>query len=106
MTQTGINRQAVFWLVLTGLLFGSLLVANYLRTSSNAGSSFEEFGYVSISNPEPITAFRLENQDGEAVDHGLFDRWSLVFFGFTYCPAVCPTTLAVLDQVVGALEGE
>jgi len=32
-------------------------------------------------------------------------RWSLVFFGFTYCPDVCPTTMAFLNQFMASLEG-
>jgi len=30
-------------------------------------------------------------------------KWSLVFFGFTYCPDYCPTTLGVLDATKQAL---
>jgi protein SCO1/2 len=32
-------------------------------------------------------------------------KWSLVFFGFTYCPDICPTTMAFLNQFVASLEG-
>ena len=31
-------------------------------------------------------------------------RWSLVFFGFTHCPDICPTTMAFLDGFVASLE--
>lgn len=42
--------------------------------------------------------FQLVNQDGQAVDQTMLDgRWSLVFFGFTYCPDFCPTTLTSLE---------
>ena len=42
--------------------------------------------------------FQLVNQDGQAVDQTLLDgKWSLVFFGFTYCPDFCPTTLTSLE---------
>jgi protein SCO1/2 len=42
--------------------------------------------------------FRLVNQDGQAVDQAILTgRWSLVFFGFTYCPDFCPTTLTALE---------
>ncbi len=42
--------------------------------------------------------FQLVNQDGQAVDQTLLDgKWSLVFFGFTYCPDYCPTTLTALE---------
>ena len=41
--------------------------------------------------------FQLVNQDGRAVDQTLLNgKWTLVFFGFTYCPEYCPTTLASL----------
>ena len=39
-------------------------------------------------------AFRLVDQDGQPVTEEIFrDRPSAVFFGFTHCPDVCPTTL-------------
>jgi protein SCO1/2 len=42
--------------------------------------------------------FQLVNQEGQAVDQSLLnDKWSLVFFGFTYCPDFCPTTLTALE---------
>lgn len=44
--------------------------------------------------------FTMVNQDGDTVDQSMLNgKWSLVFFGFTYCPDYCPTTLAVLDRV-------
>lgn len=44
--------------------------------------------------------FTLTNQDGVTVDQSILNgKWSLVFFGFTYCPDYCPTTLGVLNAV-------
>lgn len=41
--------------------------------------------------------FQLIDQDGRPADQSLLKgRWTVVFFGFTYCPDVCPTTLQVL----------
>lgn len=31
-------------------------------------------------------------------------KWSLLFFGYTFCPDICPTTLAQLNQFYGKLE--
>ena len=43
--------------------------------------------------------FHLVDQTGRQVDAGVLDRkWSAVFFGFTYCPEACPTTLLALGQ--------
>lgn len=43
--------------------------------------------------------FQLVDQTGRAVDEDLLKgKWSAVFFGFTYCPDACPTTLFALAQ--------
>ena len=54
------------------------------------------------STGQPLVGgdFQLVNQDGQPVDQTMMNgKWSLVFFGFTYCPEFCPTTLAELAAV-------
>ena len=54
--------------------------------------------------PNPVPEFSLLNQHGEAVDQAVFEgQWDLVFFGFTHCPDICPTTLQVLASAKKAL---
>ena len=44
--------------------------------------------------------FLLEDHNGKAfTNEDLRGQWSFVFFGYTHCPDVCPTTLASLNQV-------
>lgn len=51
--------------------------------------------------------FTLTNQDGQVVDQSILDgKWTLVFFGFTYCPDYCPTTLGVLDATQKRLNSD
>jgi protein SCO1 len=41
--------------------------------------------------------FQLVDQTGRAVDQSVLKgKWSAVYFGYTYCPDVCPTTLITL----------
>lgn len=48
--------------------------------------------------------FELVDQHGRAVTEADFaDRHKLVFFGFTHCPDVCPTTLARMSVVLRLL---
>lgn len=43
--------------------------------------------------------FQLTDQTGKPVDQGLLKgKWTAVFFGYTYCPDVCPTTLQTLGS--------
>ncbi|MGW8705756.1 SCO family protein [Brevundimonas sp. NPDC055814] len=55
-----------------------------------------------VATGQPLVGgpFTLTNQDGQVVDQSILEgKWSLVFFGFTYCPDYCPTTLGVLNAV-------
>ena len=52
---------------------------------------------VGTGQPDVGGPFQMVNQDGQTVDQTMLDgKWSLVFFGFTYCPDYCPTTLTAL----------
>ncbi len=49
--------------------------------------------------PRPLPAFQLRQSDGTPLIPGeLAGHWTLVFLGFTFCPDICPTTLAQLSQ--------
>ena len=51
-------------------------------------------------DPKPLTAFALTDHKNRVFDlASLKGKWSFLFFGFTHCPDVCPTTLAVLARV-------
>jgi protein SCO1/2 len=55
--------------------------------------------------PRPIMPFKLFDHHGAdlGVDQ-LKGHWSLMFFGFTHCPDVCPTTMMLLNKVVSTIE--
>ncbi|WP_420403071.1 SCO family protein [Nisaea sp.] len=49
--------------------------------------------------------FRLTDESGAALSNeDLKGRYMMVFFGYTYCPDVCPTTLTVVTQALDQLE--
>ena len=53
-----------------------------------------------LPEPKPLTAFSLTDHDGQPFDLArLQGKWTFLFFGYTYCPDVCPTTLAQLARV-------
>jgi protein SCO1/2 len=48
--------------------------------------------------------FHLVDQTGKPVDQSILKgKWTAVFFGYTYCPDVCPTTLTTLGTAVDEL---
>ena len=58
-----------------------------------------------VLGPQPQTAavggpFQLVDTSGRTVNQDILKgKWSVVFFGFTHCPDICPTTLFELGQV-------
>jgi protein SCO1/2 len=74
-----------------GLLFALLLLGTggFLWLNGEAGGPV-------VGGP-----FTLENADGQTVtDRDFRGKYMLVYFGYTYCPDVCPTTLnAVADAL-------
>ncbi len=50
-----------------------------------------------------LATFALQDLDGKPFTNtNLKGHAHLLFFGFTYCPDICPTTLATLSQVLPA----
>jgi protein SCO1/2 len=57
-----------------------------------------------LPEPRVIADFVLVDQDGAPFSmERLQGKWSLLFFGFTHCPDICPSTLYDLQQVNQAL---
>lgn len=56
-----------------------------------------------LPQPRPVPDVSLVDQSGQPFTTQSFEGHpTLLFFGFTHCPDVCPTTLARLAQVVKA----
>jgi protein SCO1/2 len=63
-------------------------------------------GLYLLDTPRSLGDFALIDHHGAPFTPQRFkDKWSLVFFGFTYCPDVCPTTMAFLNEFMASLEG-
>ncbi len=102
MTRT---QTTVFVLVtLVALVLG--LTVNKVLNSKGQGDPtvLLDAGIVLLPQSRSLPELSLTNQDGQtvAVDQ-LKDQWSLLFFGYTFCPDICPATLAQLRQLQGQL---
>ncbi|PTS82320.1 cytochrome c oxidase assembly protein [Pseudomonas sp. HMWF032] len=105
MTRTQIT---VFVLVaIVALVLG--LTVNKVLTSKGQGDPtvLLDAGIVLLPQSRSLPELSLTNQDGQAVAvDQLKDQWSLLFFGYTFCPDICPATLAQLRQLQGQLPPE
>ena len=91
-------------LLLGAVVIGAVLAAAMLATIYRAGNAkatlLPDRVMTLLPEPRPLGPFLLTDQRDLPFDLArLQGRWSFVFFGFSFCPDVCPTTLAVLARV-------
>ena len=79
-----------------------LLAIIGLAQQSRSVSSFHG---TQLSEPQTPQPFNLIGMDGKPFNEQfLLNRWTLVFFGFTQCQAICPTTMTELARMIKQLE--
>jgi protein SCO1/2 len=62
---------------------------------------------VVLPSPKSIEDFNLiDNQGNAFTKQNLQGHWTLMFFGFTNCGMVCPTTMAAMNQMYKGLQQE
>lgn len=75
----------------------ALIVVTIVLVNRPAGG-LQPGEVVSTGQADVGGPFQLVDHNGRPVDESMLEgKWSLVFFGFTYCPDYCPTTLQALD---------
>ncbi|MCY1410841.1 hypothetical protein D3C76_427630 [compost metagenome] len=102
MTRT---QKTVFILVaLVAVILGLTVnkVLNDRREPNN--TELIDAGIILLPQSRTVPSLEMTDQNGQpvAVDQ-LKGKWSLLFFGYTFCPDICPTTLAQLRQVKSEL---
>ncbi|MEK1910304.1 MAG: SCO family protein, partial [Pseudomonas chlororaphis] len=105
MTRT---QKTVFILVaLVALVLG--LTVNKVLTGKNQGdpTALIDAGIILLPQSRNLPDVKMTDQEGQPVVlNELKGKWSLLFFGYTFCPDICPTTLAQLRQIKSELPKE
>ena len=105
MTRT---QKTVFILVaLVALVLG--LTVNKVLSGKGQGdpTALIDAGIILLPQSRTLPAVKMVDQDGQpVVIDELKGKWSLLFFGYTFCPDICPTTLAQLRQIKSELPKE
>ena len=87
-------KNLIFAIVLGSALAAGIFVATKVNEPAELQTAF------AIPLPDPLPDFALLDQTGQRVNADTFrGQWDLVFFGFTNCPDICPTTLQILASV-------
>ena len=86
-------------LVAAGLAVGAGIAANLSWRHAATAPPPQIGGYV-LPEPRSLGAFELVDETGAKFAPRDFEgRWSFLYFGYTYCPDVCPLALVELADV-------
>lgn len=92
--------------VLIAIVIG-VLAGSYLTENNDQSQAIREAGIIILPKSRELPALQLTSTAGKQVQtQELTGKWSLVFFGYTFCPDICPTTLAELRQLKRLLPEE
>src|SRR5712691_10946247 len=84
--------------VLAAMLAGVWLAATYRENGSQAILLPDQVMTL-FPVPKPLADFAFTDQENRVFDLSrLKGKWSFLFFGYTHCPDICPTTLAALAR--------
>lgn len=107
---TGISRQqiitvALIFIVLFVVSFRlSGLIFNANAPVADSSASAGAAGIASVNPPHRLQDFTLTSKSGDPIRlSDLRGRAVVLFFGYTHCPDVCPTTLADYRRVKALL---
>ena len=104
------SKRGVKLTIVAVLAFMLVIVAGFIHRIGQprlmSDSELQANGLYLMDPPREIGDFELVDHHGEPfTPASLEDDWTLLFFGFTHCPDICPTTMAFLDDFVTSLAG-
>ncbi len=98
----GVNATVAVLLAI-GALFTGLFVSQHIHSKKKIDVA--QFHGTYLQNPRAVNEFALTGIDNKTFENSsLQGRWTLVFFGFTNCGYVCPTTMAELSKMYRILQ--
>jgi len=103
-----VNKKKVLVIVSALILMLTGVVADIVyekHWEAKKRATTAQFHGTLLDTPRPVKAFALTRTDGTPFNQtSLRDQWTMIFFGFTHCGLVCPTTMAELGKMYRLLE--
>ena len=95
---TGIRSTVLLCATFITIVLG-MFVLSVTRTPQLSDQEMRAAGVFLLPKPRALAEFNLEDQFGEAYKpESLTGKWSFIFFGFTNCPDICPTSMAEMGR--------
>lgn len=99
----GVRTTVIGCLVFIAIVMAGFL-HNITRERGLTDEQLRDRGAVLLPRPRDISPFQFTDAHGKPFTNtNLAGHWSLVYFGYTFCPDACPTTLADLSKAMPAV---
>lgn len=99
------KKQQNNWMLLSVFIVLSLTIGFWMQTHANKKHAYQSHYSSTLPISVPIKAFHLTDDEGRAfTNNNLMGHWSLIFFGYSNCPDLCPTTLSKLNKAYEILQ--
>ena len=105
------NSRGIRFTLLGISVFIALVMLGFLNKINQprilSPQELMSYGAVLLDTPRKFSEFELTDHHGELFTSAqLKGKWSLLFFGFTHCPDICPTTMATAAKLYESLSFE
>lgn len=102
----GVTNTVIMLVAVMALLVGGA-VYRITHPAAMTRDQLNENGLFVYEAPRRFADISLVDHNGEPfTSENLQGHWTLVFFGYTSCPDICPLTMATLGQFTQMLEAE
>ena len=103
-------NKGTTWTVLSCLAFMVLVLSLFISRMNTprelSQEEYKDLGAYFIDPPRQLSGFNLIDDQGNAFSSDNFKgSWNILFFGFTFCPDICPITMKQLEDVKKQLQG-
>jgi protein SCO1/2 len=98
----GISFTVAILTVVVSVILGVFFAENWTKPQK----AYAYHGTV-LNEARVLTSFDFPSTEPvRFTSETVKDHWTMVFYGFSHCPVMCPTTMAQLNQVYKQLEKE
>ena len=105
MTRT--QKTVLILVAILALVLGLTVYHTLSGIDQGDQTALVDAGIILLPQSRTVADLSLTDQDAQPVSlNQLKGKWTVLFFGYTFCPDICPTTLAQLRQIKSELPGE
>ncbi|WP_263081393.1 SCO family protein [Endozoicomonas sp. Mp262] len=103
-SQPAVTKTVFFLLAIIAAVSG-LTFYQYMNKPALTKDQLQSMGAVVFENPRSFEVKELVNHKGQPfTEANLSGGWGLIYFGYTFCPDICPASLGQLNKLDKALK--